>query len=146
MIRPKVQVRTFCGFDIFVDEKPVHFRRSKSKEVLAYLVDRQGMTVTRGDAFSVIFEDEEYDRSKQKQFDVILRSLRDTLREYDIESIYEVEHGTLRIVPEKIDCDLYRFFDGDEKTINSYRGEYMTSYSWAMMTEAYLDQKAMMNV
>ena len=45
------------------------------------------------------------------------------------------------IIPEKVDCDLYRFLDGDADTINQYRGVYMDSYSWASMTEGMLDRK-----
>ena len=142
--RARVKVVTFGGFDVYVDGEVMHFKRAKAKEVLAYLVDRQGGSVTRAEIFATLYEDEEYDRARQKQFDVILRSLRDSLDEYGIGYIYEMEHATLRVVPGRIDCDMYRFLDGDEKTIESYRGEYMSSYSWAMMTEAYMDQRIML--
>ncbi len=142
--RSRVEVVTFGVFDVFVDGEVMHFKRAKAKEVLAYLIDRQGGSVTRAEVFAALYEDVEYDRSRQKQFDVILRSLRDSLEEYGITYIFESEHATLRIVPGRVDCDLYRFFDGDENTIDSYRGEYMSSYSWAMMTEAYIDQRIML--
>jgi len=32
---------------------------------------------------------------------------------------------------EKIECDYYRFLDGDTKAINQYNGEFMMNYSWA---------------
>ncbi len=137
---PRVRVKTFGNFEMFVDGDNVSFHRQKSKEVLAYLIDRQGGGVTRADIFAAIWEDEEYDRARQKQLDVIIRSLKDTLREYGILSILEIKGGILRIIPERIDCDLYRFFSGDESIVDSYRGEYMSSYPWAMMTEAYIDQ------
>ena len=35
-------------------------------------------------------------------------------------------------------CDAYLFYSGDSDVINAYRGEYMSSYSWASMTEAIL--------
>ena len=41
---------------------------------------------------------------------------------------------------DKIDCDLYRLLEGDADAINSYRGEYMSSYPWASLTEAYVDR------
>ncbi len=142
---PRVNARTFGNFDLKKDGKTVYFHRSRAKEVLAYLIDRQGAGVSRGEIFAALYEDDIYDRARQKQFDVILRSLKDTLSEYEIEDILEADHGMIRVIPEKIDCDLYRFFDGDEKTISSYMGEYMSSYSWAMMTEAYLDQKVVLD-
>ena len=136
-----VQAKTFGNFDLFVDGKLVTFRQSKCKELLAYLIDRQGSSVTRAEAFAILYEDRMYDRPMQKQFDVIIRSLRDTLEEYQISEILEMKRGTLRIVPELISCDAWRFFSGDTDAINAYRGEYMNAYSWAEETESFLSRK-----
>ena len=76
----------------------------------------------------------------QKQFDVVIRSLRDTLHEHGVEDIFELSRGNMRICPEKIECDLYDFIKGDISAVNSYRGEYMNSYSWAAMTEAIISE------
>ena len=130
--------RTFGEFDLFVCGKAVSFQRAKSKELLAYLVDRQGGSVTRAAAFSALWEDRVYDRSMQKQFDVVIRALRTALSDVGAEDIFEMKRGTMRIVPEKIDCDMYRFLAGDVGAVNSYRGEYMSAYSWASFTEAFL--------
>ena len=138
----RLQVRTFGEFDLLVDGKPVSFPRAKSKELLAYLIDRQGGTITRAAAFAILFEDELYTRQRQKYMDVIIRSLRTTLDECGAGDILEMNRGGLRIRPEKLDCDAYRFFSGDEETVKSYRGEYMNAYSWASMVEAYLDWMA----
>ena len=136
-----VTARTFGEFDLFVDGELVCFPRSKAKELLAYLIDRQGSSVSRQSVFAAIWEDELYDRSKQKYLDVVIRSLRDTLASYGVSEILEVKRGSLRICPDKLDCDMYRFFDGDLEAINSYRGEYMSAYSWASMKEALIDQR-----
>ena len=135
-----IRVRTFGNFDVFVDGKAVTFNRSKSKELLAYLVDRRGSSVSRTEAFAVLWEDSIYDRSMQKQLDVVIRSLRSTLQENGIGEILEMKSGSMRTVPELLDCDLYRFFDGDAEAINEYRGEYMSAYSWASLTEANVDR------
>ena len=132
--------QTFGNFDVFVDGKAVAFNRSKSKELLAYLVDRKGSSVSRTEAFAVLWEDNAYDRSMQKQLDVVIRSLRGTLQENGIGEILEMKSGNMRIIPELLDCDLYRFFSGDAEAINEYRGEYMSSYSWASLTEANVDR------
>ncbi len=119
-------------------DKPISFRLAKSKEILAYLVDKQGNGVTRPDLFAAIWEEQFYDRRMQKQLDVYIRSLRDTLREYGAEQIMEIEKGVLRVKPDTFSCDAYLFFSGDADIINAYRGEYMSSYSWASMTEGIL--------
>jgi len=129
-------VRTFGRFDVLLDGEPISFQRSRSKELLAYLVDRHGSFVSRAAAFSILWENRTYDRPMQKQFDVILRSLRATLDKYGLGDIIEMKKGYIRAVPEHFDCDLYRFFDGNIDTINSFHGEYMSEYSWASITEA----------
>lgn len=134
-----IVAQTFGEFDLLVDGRAVAFPRAKSKELLAYLIDRKGGSVTRASIFAALWEEGTYDRSRQKYLDVIIRSLRKTLAEYGIGDILEMQRGSLRICPEKIDCDLYRFLDGDLKMINAYRGEYMSAYSWANMTEAMVD-------
>ncbi len=135
-----IVIETFGEFDVFVDGQVVGFTRARAKELLAYLVDRQGRSVSRANAFAILWEDALYDRPMQKQLDVIIRSLKATLEEYGISEILDMKKGYLRIRPELIECDLYKFFEGDIDAVNSYRGEYMSSYSWASMTESYMDR------
>ena len=51
-----------------------------------------------------------------------------------------MQKGMLRVVPETFTCDLYRYLDGDTDAVNAYSGEYMNAYSWASITEAYMDR------
>ncbi|MBR0514083.1 MAG: response regulator [Clostridia bacterium] len=140
-----IRVQTFGSFDLFVDGKMVTFKQAKCKELLAYLIDRQGGSVTRAEAFSILWEDRLYDRPMQKQFDVIIRSLRDTLEENGIGEILEIRKGALRVKPEEISCDAWRFFSGDINAINAYRGEYMSAYSWGSYTESFMNRKCGFN-
>ena len=135
-----VFAKTFGNFDLLVDGRPQVFKRSKSKELLAYLVDRHGGNVSRPEAFAVLWEDTFYDRAMQKQMDVVIRSLRSTLEEAGVGEIFEIQSGWMRILPERMDSDLFRFLDGNREAIQEYRGEYMSAYSWASQTEAYLDR------
>lgn len=136
-----IEVRTFGNFELLVDGVTVSFNRSKAKELLAYLVDKHGSGVTRAEVFAVLWESGEYDRSMQKQVDVIIRSLRDTLEQYGVSEILELKRGSMRVRADLIDCDLYRFLDGDPRAVNQFCGEYMSAYSWATFTEAHLEQK-----
>ena len=132
-----VEVRTFGGFDVMVNGEFVAFGRAKSKELLAYLIERNGKSVSRQEAGSVLWEGKFFDRARQKQLDVVIRSLASTLCEYGISDIIEV-HKEMRVVPTRFTCDLYRYLDGEDAAINEYCGEYMSTYSWATSTEAYL--------
>ena len=137
----RIVIRTFGSFDVFADGELVTFRQKKSKELLAILVDRQGGSISRAEAFAMIYEDKLYDRPMQKQFDNVIRSMRDTLREYGIDDMFEMKSGQMRILPEKVTCDLYRFLDGDADAVNRYRGEYMNSYTWAEAMEGFVTNK-----
>ena len=139
-----VEIKTFGDFEVFADDGMVMFRQKKCKELLAVLVDRHGASISRSDAFARIYEDRQYDRPMQKQFDTIIRSMRETLREYGIEDIFEMKGGRMRILAEKVSCDLYRFLEGDADAVNLYRGEYMSSYSWASDMEGILTEKTRM--
>ncbi len=133
-----VRARTFGNFDLFIDDNVLVFKRSKAKELLAYLIDQRGGTVTRAEAFAALWEDAMYDRSMQKQMDVVVRSMRDTLSEYGISDVLEIQRGSMRVRAELIDCDLYKFLEGDEDARKSFMGVYMNSYSWAFTTESAL--------
>lgn len=135
-----VEVRTFGNFDVLVNGRSVSFARSLSKELFAYLVDRRGCPITRSEAFAVLWGQRAYDRGMQKQLDVVIRSMRKTLDEHGACGIVEMERGTLRVVPELLDCDLYRFVDGDPQAIASFPGEYLAPYPWARSMEGYLAQ------
>ena len=140
-----ITVKTFGNFDVYVDGKPINFKMAKCKEMLAYLIDKQGTGVSRAEIFSVLWEDRLYDRKMQKQLDVYLRSLRESLKDYGIEEIFEMQKGALRVRPENFTCDAYLFFSGDSDAVNSYRGEYMNAYSWASMTESMMYWKVVDN-
>ncbi len=61
---PYIEARTFGNFELLVDGESIGFKRSKSKELLAYLIDRRGMSVTRAEISAVLFENAPYDHSR----------------------------------------------------------------------------------
>ena len=127
----RIVIRTFGNFDVFIDGELLAFSRSKSKEVLAFLVDQQGRGVRRSEIYGALWEDENYEHQQQKYLDVIIRSLRETLKQAGVSQIFEMKNGLLRVLPETFDCDLYRFVQGDPVAVRAYKGKYMVGYSWA---------------
>ena len=75
------------------------------------------------------------------RLDVIIRSLRATLEENQAGQILQLEQGTLRIVPEELDCDYYRLLKGEGDAIREFQGEYMSAYAWASSTEGYIETR-----
>ncbi|MCR4646031.1 MAG: helix-turn-helix domain-containing protein [Oscillospiraceae bacterium] len=133
-----IRITTFGYFDVYVDGRAVSFKLARSKEILAFLVDKHGAGLTRPELFAGVWGDRLYDRRMQKQLDVYIRSLRETLRDYGIAEILQMEKGVLRVDPDTFLCDAYLFSEGDHTAINAYHGEYMSSYSWASTTESAL--------
>lgn len=137
----EVRIQTFGGFRVFVNEQPITFRRSKSKELLAYLVDRRGADITTREACAVLWEDKNYDNSLKNYFQSIVHDLRQTLRQAGIEDIMIKKRNSFAILPDKFECDSYLFLKGDVRAVNSYRHDYMNSYSWSEFTIGLFEEK-----
>lgn len=127
----KIQVKTFGGFDVFVDGTALTFKRAKSKELLALLIDKKGSSVTVREGCAVLWEDKPYGAVEKSYYQTVVAELRQTLRGAGIEDLLVKQRNSLSIKPELLDCDSYRFMEGDAKAINSYRHDYMNCYSWA---------------
>lgn len=135
----RVRVQTFGGFAVYIDEKPMECKRSKAMELLAYLVDRQGAPITTREACAVLWEDKPYDTAQKNYFQSLLLDLRTALREYGAEDILVHSRNSLAIAPNRLDCDSYRFLNGDPWAVNRYRHDYLPSYSWAEFRVAQME-------
>lgn len=124
-------IKTFGNFEVFVDGKPLVFEREKAKEMLAFLVDRAGATVTTEQLAAVLWEDRPYDKTLKNYVSTVLGSLRRTLHKVGKEDILIKTRNHLSLNPEKIKCDAYDYEKGVMSAVNSFRGEYMVNYSWA---------------
>lgn len=102
-----------------------------AKELFAFLVDRHGATVTTEQIAVTLWENGVYDRKMKNMATSVIASLRATLKEAGIEEVMVKTWNHLAINVEKIKCDAYEFEKGDSIAMNSFRGEYMTNYSWA---------------
>lgn len=137
-----VRIQCFGNFEVFVDEKPVHFGRTKSKELLAYLVDRKGVGVSKKELASVLWEDEAYTHSLQSHIFVLITSVIDTLEKAGAYHFVIKRRGVYSVDTSKFICDYYNYEKGDVSAVNSYQGEYMANYSWAEFKVGYLNDKA----
>lgn len=121
-----------------MDNKPVKFQYTKTKELVAYLVDRTGATVTTKELLSVLWEDESFN-SHVSYFKNIRSDLLSTLAELGCDDIILRIRGGLSILPDKVDCDYFDYLRGNTSK-STYLGEYMTQYSWAEYTHGLLEQ------
>lgn len=137
----RIKILTFGNFDIFVDGVPLKFERKQAKEILAYLVDKRGTSATYSELAAMLWEDEEYDRTKQKNLQVYIASLVKSLLSVDIKDLILKNRQGILLNTNIVDCDYYRFLAGDVRAINSFTGQYMSAYSWAEFTVGYLENQ-----
>ena len=137
----RVKILTFGNFDIFVDGAPLKFERKQSKEILAYLVDKRGTSATYSELAAMLWEDEEYDRTKQKNLQVYIASLVKSLMAVDVKDLILKNRQGILLNTAIVDCDYYRFLEGDARAVNSFAGQYMSAYSWAEFTVGYLENQ-----
>ena len=121
-----------------MDGSPLVFYRSKTKELLAYLVNRQGALCSMNEIASVIWENKEDSPSVKSMIRTLIADLRKTLGAADIHDIVIKHRGHIGVIKEKISCDLFDFLAGINT--NVYTGEYMNQYSWAETTNSYLQE------
>ena len=130
---PKIFVRTFGDFDLFVDGVPVKFKREKAKELLAYLVDKRGAVCSPRDICAALWENDKPDYLRK-----LTQELTEALRLANAEGIFVKRFKEFFIMPDRFICDYYDYLEGKPYAINAFRGEYMTQYSWAEATMATL--------
>lgn len=139
----KLQARTFGNFEVYVDGEPLSFRYSKTKELFAYLIDREGAVCSNKELMSVLWESDEPHLSYIQK---IRKDLQTVLEESGCGDVFVSKWGGCGINTELIDCDYYDWIAGKPYAINAYRGEYMTQYSWAEITHGSLEYEFRKNL
>ena len=141
-VRPalqKLRVQCFGYFEVYWQEKPLHFQRMQTKELFAYLISREGAACTNEQISTALWEDEWDLHVTLPRIRVLLSDLRQTLKGIGMEGVLIRKRGWMAVDRSRIDCDYYRLHDGDIAALNSFRGQFMQQYSWAELTAGELD-------
>ncbi|MEG0050346.1 MAG: response regulator [Clostridia bacterium] len=138
----KVWIQCFGNFEVFADGEPIKFAYSKTKELLAFLIDRKGAFCSNGEIIGALWEDNS-DSVKRNSY---LRDLRADLltifTSLGAEECIRKQRGVMAVSPDQIACDYYNWMQGDIEAINAYRGEYMSQYSWGELTLGGIERTA----
>ena len=136
-VRPaphRVRFQCFGNFEVYIDGHPVTFRREKTKEYLAYLVDREALCTGAEIAASL------WDGNVNVSYLRTLRKdLTDTFTATGCADVLINAWQRRGIRADLVDCDYYDWKRGKPWAINAYRGEYMTQYNWAELTHGALE-------
>lgn len=136
ILAPKVFIKTFNGFDLFVNGKAVRFSSAKAKELLALLTDANGSYVQMDTAACYLWQDKDGEHAKNLYRDAVCR-LRLTLRQNGIERLVRFERGCAIIDVERAECDYWNIL----KNGGVFVARYLPQYEWAVDTEAMLSIK-----
>ena len=129
----KMQVRCFGYFEIYWQGKPVSFGRKQTKELLAFLIDRNSIC-TSEEISDALWEGDTDIKACKTRLRSLLHDLKETLTEIGVKNLVIRRRGTIGIDATCVDCDYYRFLKGDIQATNAFQGEYMKQYSWAEST------------
>jgi len=136
--KPLLDIRTFGSFEVFVNGDILQFQYSKSKELLAYLVDRRGALVSNNEIIANLWEGENIEQSHISYFKNIRTDLIQVLKNSGCEDAIIRQRGYLAIAMDRVKCDYYDYLGGIPGADKLYMGEYMSRYSWAEPTQATL--------
>ena len=130
-----ITVKCFGNFEVYVKEEKLVFKRLKSKELFAFLVDRKGAGMTAKQICAVLFPDDTDDTKNAAYLRQLVLDLKNTLKTVGAENVLRHETPCYRIDTSLIQCDYLSYLETGKP---EFHGEYMMQYSWAEETCAML--------
>ena len=130
-----LRVSCFGNFEVYVKEQKLVFKRLKTKELLAFLVDRKGAGMTAKQICAVLFPDDTDDGKNATYLRQLFMDLKNTLKSVGAEAVLCHETPCYRVDTSLIKCDYLSYLETGKP---EFHGEYMTQYSWAEQTCAML--------
>ena len=141
--KSRFEARTFGNFTLLHENKAVKFSRSKTLELIAYLIVKNGSSVNTRELLCALYGDYADSARYGSSLRALISDARHIFSEMEIQNFFTAEYNSFRINPEAIKCDYYDFLSGDPAAQKLYAGQFMSQYSWAEDTAAFLSQKAL---
>ena len=126
----RLQIKCFGNFEVFSDGEPVKFQYSKSKELFAYLVDREGSAANINELNAVLWEEDHKSYLRN-----LIADIQATLKSVGASDVFVKRYNECFINVEKVDCDAYEYKRNNPDAVRAYRGEYMMQYSWPIFQD-----------
>ena len=128
-------VKCFGNFEVYAKDEVLAFKRLKTKELFAFLIDRRGAGMTAKQICAVLFPDDTDDTKNSAYLRQLVMDLKNTLRSVGAEAVLCHEIPCYRVDMSSIKCDYISYLETGKP---EFHGEYMTQYSWAEETCAML--------
>ena len=136
----RVFAQTFGNFELFVDGKPVPFKYSRTKELVAVLINNRGAQTTNGEIIACLWEDDGDPDKKASYLSNLRQDLQNTFTRLRLNGVILKQRGSLAIAADRIECDLYDWLENKGNSKYHYLGDYMNQYSWPEYLHAELDE------
>lgn len=133
-----LEVKCFGNFEVYAKGERLLFKRSKTKELFAFLVDRNGAGMTAKQICAVLFLDDTNDSKNVVYLRQLVLDLKNTLKSVDAEEVLCHETPYYRIDKSRLKCDYFSYLETGKP---EFYGEYMKQFSWAEETCANLQFK-----
>ena len=131
-------VKCFGNFEVYAKNEVLTFKRLKTKELFAFLVDRNGAGMTAKQICAVLFQDDTDDTKNLVYLRQLVMDLKNTLKAVGAEAVFCHETPCYRVDTTLLKCDYFSYLETGKP---EFHGEYMTQYSWAEQTCAMLQFK-----
>ena len=128
-------VNCFGNFEVYAKGEKLVFKRLKTKELFAFLVDRKGAGMTAKQMCAVLFPDDTDDNKNAAYLRQLVMDLKNTLKAVGAENVLRHETPCYRVDTTLIQCDYISYLETGKP---EFHGEYMMQYSWAEGTCALL--------
>ena len=136
----RVFAQTFGNFELYVDGKPVAFKYSRTKEIVAILINNRGAQTTNGEIIANLWEDDGDPIKKQSYLSNLRQDLQNTFTKLKLDGIILKQRGSMAIAKDRIECDLFDWLEKKEASQYKYMGDYMNQYGWCEFFHAELDE------
>ena len=138
-----LEARTFGNFTLLYENKAVKFSRSKTAELVAYLIYKNGSSANTRELLRALYGEHADSVRYGSSLRVLISDAKKTFADLEIQNFFTAEYNNFRINPEIVKCDYYDFLAGDKAAAKRYAGEFMNQYSWAEGAAAFLERKAL---
>lgn len=135
--------RCFGPFEVFNQNGDVVcFERKKSKEMLAYLLYKQGGRCTTQELHEILFENKAYESNMQnRMYQTLVSSLTSTLKAMGADGVLQRSYGMIKLDVTKVSCDWFDYLENKENGAPNYQGDFMKQYSWAEVENGALSKE-----
>ncbi|MCR5098096.1 MAG: hypothetical protein K6B14_04020 [Lachnospiraceae bacterium] len=132
----RIHVKTFGNFEVFIDGVPITSKYNKTRELFAFLIDKNGALADLHEIETALWEGDTGDHISYLKN--IRSDMINTLRSFGVEDVVIRQRGRIGIIPDTIESDYFDMLAGKDFAIRNYNGEYMCQYSWAEFTNGIL--------